>query len=303
MSDTTVIQDPLPSVGNPERVNYATGVLLDAPDFRDEQTYHRARLARMLQYLVGMGTIAGLGVVPPDAGDAELRLQVSPGLALDRYGRPIELDIPECIRLARWFAAQDTSVLRGALHRAPAVTVDAAVVADVFLAWHECPRAKTPALAAGPFDALDAVVPARLADCHQLKLVPRAESTEPPAGGGPAPTLPTPANLWPDPASFADPAVRHTQLLKTVIGSWFEDPAAAGLPPPLREHVAGEDTSAVLLARVTIPVTLAAGAPADARPVLRLDQRVRVDNSLRPFIYLPGKWLGQAFTTSELVLP
>src|SRR5262245_39411860 len=128
MTDSaTISPDPLETASNPERVNYATGVLLDAHDFQDEQTYHRARLARALQYLVGIGTISGLGVVPPDAGDAELHLKVQPGLALDRFGRLIELDVPECIRLARWFAAQDTSVLRGALHRAPAVPVDLAV--------------------------------------------------------------------------------------------------------------------------------------------------------------------------------
>ena len=56
--------DPLEQDAAPERVNYATGVLLDAQDFLDEQTYHRARLARALKYVVGMGTIAGLGVTP-----------------------------------------------------------------------------------------------------------------------------------------------------------------------------------------------------------------------------------------------
>lgn len=299
MPDSTMPADPLTTTGSPERVNYATGVLLDAQDFQDEQTYHRAQLARALKYLVGMGTIAGLGVVPPDAGDAELHLKVEAGLALDRYGRLVEVDAAQCIRLARWFAAQAPSDLRAALHLAPAVPVAAAVVADVFLAWHECPRAKTPALASGPFDALDAVVPARLADCFELTLVPRAESTEPPAGGGPAPTLPTPANLWPDPSAIADPAARRTQMLQAVIGSWFEDPATDTLPP-LREHVAGQDTSAILLARVAIPVTPAGGA---APPVLRLDQPVHVDNSIRPFIFLPGKWLGQAWTARALTLP
>lgn len=300
MSDSPVIADPLAGTGNTERVNYATGVMLDAQDFRDEQTYHRARLARALKYLVGMGTIAGLGVTPPEAADSELHLTVQPGIALDRYGRLIELEAASCIRLARWFAAQDTSTLRAALHHAPAVPTAAAVVADVFLAWHACERQKTPALAAGPFDALDAVVAARLADCYELKLAPRAESTEPPDGGGPAPTIPTPANFWPDPAGIADPVARREQMLQAVIANWAEDPEATSLEP-LREHVAGQDTSAVLLARVSIPVD--ATVPATDRPRLRTDQRVSVDNSLRPFVFLPGKWVGQALTTKALRLP
>jgi hypothetical protein len=89
-NDPFVPADPIETAPPPERVNYATGVLLDAADFRDEQTYHRGRLARALRYLVGFGTIAGLRVVPPAATDAELELRVEPGLAIDRYGRLIE---------------------------------------------------------------------------------------------------------------------------------------------------------------------------------------------------------------------
>lgn len=298
MADT-LISDPLQTATPAERLNYATGVLLDATDFRDEQTYHRARLARALQYLIGAGTVAGLGVEPPAASDAELHLTVQPGLAIDRYGRLIEIDAAQCIRLTRWFAAQDNGTLRAALHRTPAVAVDAAVVVDVFLGWHQRERAKTPALAAGPFDALDAVVAARLADGFELRLVPRAESTEPPPGGGGAPTIPTPANFWPDPSSIADPAVRRTQMLQAVIGGWFENPAGGPLAP-WREHVPSQDPSAVLLARLAIPVTVPAGG---GRLLQRLDLRVTADNSLRPFVFLPGRWLGQAPGVQPLVLP
>jgi len=67
--------------------------------------------------------------------------------------------------------------------------------------------------------------------------------------------------------------------------------------------VPGHNTSAVLLARVTIPVVLAAGAAPGVRPQLDMAQRVTVDNSLRPFIYLPGKWLGRSFTARPLIQP
>ena len=60
----------------------------------------------------------------------------------------------------------------------------------------------------------------------------------------------------------------------------------------LVEQVDGHDRSAVFLARITIPVTLAANSAADKRPVLNPAKQVTADNGTRPFIYLPGKWLG-----------
>lgn len=291
-ADTTALADPLEAMPPPERVNYATGVLLAAEDFRDEQTYHRARLARVLAALAGFGTLAGLRVFPPEASDPELELRVAPGIAIDRFGRLIEITEPYCIRIARWFAGTSTAALRAAVHRAPRVSVPVAVVTDVFVAALSCARAKTPAFATGPFDALDAVVPARLAEAAQLELVLRAE-------GGPDP-IPSPRNFWP--AADATPEAK----LAAVLDAWEVGTAATsadGSLDPLTEHVPGHNTSAVLLARVTIPVVLAADAGSDVRPQLDMAQRVSVDNSFRPFIYLPGKWLGRAFTARPLIQP
>jgi len=67
--------------------------------------------------------------------------------------------------------------------------------------------------------------------------------------------------------------------------------------------VPGHNTSAVLLARVTIPVDFAPDAAPGVRPQLDMTQPVSVDNSVRPFIYLPGKWLGRAFTARPLIQP
>lgn len=294
MSDsaTDTLADPLELMPPPERVNYATGVLLDAQDFQDEQTYHRARLAKLLSGLVGFGTLAGLRVRPPAANDPELELSVDPGLAIDRFGRLIEITEPYCIRLARWFDQLGTAAARAAIQRSPRVSVPVAIVADVFLSALICARAKTPAFATGPFDALDAVVPARLAEAARLELVPRDE-------GGPDP-IPTPRNFWP----AADATV--AQKLQAVLDSWQTGTAATtadGSLDPLAEHVGGHDSSAVLLARVTIPVVLADGAPPAVRPTLDMTQRVSTDNSIRPFIFLPGKWLGRAFGALPLVQP
>src|SRR5215212_6233762 len=78
----------------PDRVVYALGVLLDAQDFKDEQLYHRGRLARALAYLHGHGTVAGLAVrwdKPLLPGDdpqfpqgREEEIVLKPGLAIDR---------------------------------------------------------------------------------------------------------------------------------------------------------------------------------------------------------------------------
>ncbi len=288
----SILPDPLAASGlQPERVNYATGVLLQAEDFLDEQTYHRGRLAMALRHLVGFGTVAGLAVRAPADKDAELEIHVDPGVALDRLGRIIEIGEPYCIRLARWFAAQDTGDLRAAVQRKPRTPLDVAVVADIFLSAADCGRGNTPSFASGPFDALDALVPARLAEQPQLNLVLRAE-------GGPA-DIPTPKNFWPAPD--AKPADK----LAAVLGS-FDTGLSGGVddgPQPLQEHVEGNDLTALYLARIAIPVTFAADAPAGTRPVLDLTQRTRVDNGARPFIYLPGKWLGGAPAAAALVEP
>lgn len=291
-SPAPTVPDPLAAAGlRAERVNYATGVLLQAEDFRDEQTYHRGRLAMALRHLVGFGTLAGLRVRAPADKDNQLEIHVEPGLALDRLGRLIEVPEPYCIRLARWFAAQAPETLLAAVQLKPRTPLDTAVVADVFLSAADCGRGKTPSFASGPFDALDALVPARLAEQPQLDLVLRAE-------GGPAP-IPAPKSFWP--AGSA----KDEDKLAAVLGS-FDTGLTGGVddgPVPLQEHVEGNDPTAVLLARVAIPVTLPSGAPPGTGPALDLAKRTRVDNGMRPFIYLPGKWLGRAPAAAPLVEP
>lgn len=273
--------DPLEAMPAPERVNYATGVLLDAEDFQDEQSYHRARLATTLRALGGFGTLAGLRVRAPAADDPELALHVDPGVAIDRFGRLVELGEPWCIRLGRWFAAQPTPALLGAVQEG----LPATMLVDVFLSARACARGKTPAFATGPFDALDAVIPARLAEIAALELVIRAEAGVPPL----------PANFWP--AADADADTR----LQAVLDGWRSSVATGtdlGLEP-LVEHVDGHDPSSVFLARVAIPLTLSPGE----RPVLDVVTPVGVDNRGRPFVFLPGKWLGRAISTEPLVTP
>src|SRR5215468_11130838 len=98
--------DPLYAWPPPDRAVYATGVLLDAQDFTDEQTYHRGRLARALTFIAGAGTLAGLRVSAQAAtASTPEEIRVAPGVAVDRLGRLIEIPRPACLRLARWFDA------------------------------------------------------------------------------------------------------------------------------------------------------------------------------------------------------
>lgn len=276
--------DPLTGDYTPERVNYATGVMLQADDFQAEQTYHRSRLAQLIRHLMGFGTLAGLKVLAPPPENNLIEIRVQPGVAVDRYGRMIEIRQPQCIELARWFAAQQQAQLRISTHAKPRIALDKAVVADVFLSAHGCGRGKTPSFASGPFDALDALVASRVAENAKIELVLRSE-------GGPAP-IPQPANFWPKAGADAK------AQLDAVMGSWdrgIADLANENLKP-LTEHVQGRDYSALLLARIAIPVTSETDANNDVTTRLDTTKPVLIDNSIRPFIYLPGKWFGQALS-------
>jgi hypothetical protein len=261
----------------PDRVHYATGTLLGAEDFVAEQAYHRGRLGRALGGLYGHGTVAGLRVtLLPATPDTREQLVVEPGLALDRLGRLIELPRAVCIDLDRWLEALPADTRTGALHpKDPADTL-AGIVVDVFARFVQCARGKTPAQAAGPFDALDYAVPSRIRDGCEIELVPRAE------------TLPRlPQNGWPDLAAIADPVARETAFRDAALNAWSEPPLDSNGErrlAPLAEHVLGQDNAALWLARIQIP---AAGDP----PV-RTPGDLAIDNASRAFVPAHARWIG-----------
>jgi hypothetical protein len=299
------IVDPLTAAYSAERVNYVTGVMLQADDFLAEQTYHRGRLAQLMRHMLGFGTLAGLRVAAPPRDRKLLEIQVEPGVAIDRYGRLIEVQAPYCIEVARWFAAQPMSTLRTATHLAPRTPLDKAVVADIFLSAHPCGRGKTPSFAAGPFDALDALVASRLAETPKLELVLRSEGNpdpERPASAPPQPSnIPNPTNFWPKPSGTAA-AVAAAQI-EAVLGCWdvgTSDSLDDSLSP-LVEHVYGRETSAVLLARVAIPVTIETNSENVVLTRLDTTKKIIVDNSIRPIIFVPGKWFGRALAKPPTV--
>jgi hypothetical protein len=289
--DIDLLTDPeLPGqILPPDRVFYGEGVLLAADDFRDEQSYHRGRLARVLTYLHGAGTAAGLKAVwqkPLKPGDdvnfpqgrAE-ELVVAPGLAVDRLGRLIEVPRELCLRLDDWYLGQDPAELDAAYD-----TTGHVVTADVFIRFVPCERGRTPGFASGPFDALDAAVPSRIRDAFELSLVPRKET----------PPAPLPATQWPD-LTTGSGADRAKHLKEALLAAWHEGTDfldGQGRLLPAQEHVAGQDTTSVFLARIEIP----ADPPAQAgeRPA-RTSADVTVDNLGRRFVVPVGAlaaWLG-----------
>ena len=287
--------DPLKAKQQPpDRVFYATGILLDAEDFNAEQNYHRGQLARTLAHLHGSGTAAGLKInwieasSDPETADAqEEEIQVEPGIAVDRLGRLIEVPRPACIRLMRWFDAQSNDDLAQALYTggeaALVSRVDDAgavvgtdsidgVVADLFIRFVVCERGKTPAFASGPFDALDAVQPSRLRDGYELKLLLRKERP-----------LRLPEQVWPAQGALLPNAI-FDAWHRTTDRTEIQGQKNASELKPLHEHAAGQDTSFVFLARVVLPAEAVEGNP---RP-RRTPGDVRIDNHIRPFVYTAG---------------
>jgi hypothetical protein len=265
---------------SPDRPWYATGVLLDAEDFQAEQLYHRARLAEAVRGLGGCGTLAGLKVEWRDAraaqGDSPAReeeILVQPGLAVDRFGRLIAVSQPTCLRLNPWLARlkntetllRDLSVDGGTIQE---------IVADVFLRFLALPRGYTPAQAAGPFDATDAVQPSRVRDSHLLLLQPRPNSM--PLLGW------LPEDPWAEVRTPPSPANRWAELQRLILegGPSGAERWSGGTAPPRSEHEGGVDPRMVFLARLRIPVS-----PAGAPPLRRLaGQAVTVRNDLREFV-------------------
>ncbi|HEX4947616.1 MAG TPA: hypothetical protein VFZ34_13180 [Blastocatellia bacterium] len=264
------VADPLehPPVP-PERVHYATGMLLDAEDFRAEQTYHRAQLARALGLMNGSGTIAGLNVTWRKAAPNQPEeIHVEAGVAIDSLGRLIVVSRPRCLRLGEWFdehAEVDQRENRDHLKQAFFPDVEVAqfagdtlttakvtgVVANLFLRLQTCERGKSPVFATGPFDTLDAVEPSRLREEPELKLV-LVKTIQPTAR-----TLPTKFDLQ-----------DLLQIQKTIL-EWQD--------PTVREDLSTD----VFLARIVLPAAQTAPTAIPQRAA----GDVRIDNHIRPFIY------------------
>lgn len=301
-----LVQQLLALTQRAERPHYEVGVLLDREDFIAEQSYHRGRLARALATLFGHGTVAGLRVREPrdpaNPGqprrpNTEREIEIDPGLALDRLGRLIELRSTQCFRIQRWFdwtLANDADALDEAVLGSGA---NAVLLLDIFVHFVVCQHGATPAFATGPFNATDATVPAREHDAFELSWVlrPAAEAGALPGNTWPAFDAVNQALAALPTGTAAQQAARErrrSELIgEAILGAWEPLSADAQRPAlgPLTEHPRDDWWDRVLLARVRVPVTAGAGHP-------RLDEAraLEIDNLVRPFVYVPGRWQGRA---------
>lgn len=295
------LNDPLLTAraGAPSRPHYALGMALHEDDFLAEQTYHRGQLARALAAIHGSGTVAGLRVgytarqpeSRPGAGDSQpAELRVEAGLAIDPFGRLIELSRPVCIDLDRWFgpaalpADADAATLTRTASLRDAFDPQGRLTADVFIRFVPCGGGLTPAFARGAADALDAVVAERVLDCAEVRLAPRRPDR-----------LPRPQDPWAGVtgSTFAE---RLEDLRNDVLdpGHWqriVDPPVPDEVPEELRQVPtpglpASVESGAqwVMLARVTFaaagPVGSGGPRPGAAAP--------EIDNLIRRFVLTPG---------------
>ena len=295
--------------GVPERLHYAAGVLLDTTDFEDEQAYHRAQLGRALTALFGFGTLAGLRVLhtatalPGDNSTCSVEVHVKPGLALDRLGRLIEVRREQCLRVEDWLASRDAAgdiVEPTRTAEVKAAVVGAAgsrrLLLDVWLRYLPCAHGRTPAFAAGPFNATDYTVPARLADGFEMSLELAADKngTAVPVNGLP----PLDEALTELQAEVNDADRRQARLAWSVDNvldrTWLTpSDSAPDQLAKLAEHRQEAAWASVLLARVDVPVSDDPFPRVAAKPRVDATAATLVDNRLRPIVFIPTAWRGQ----------
>ncbi len=224
---------------------------------------------------VGSTTLDGNPPVPAwtCAGPSQLEIEVTPGLAIDRVGRMIEVPRTVCIRIELWLADQSVSDLNSALAAAGGNNI----FVDVFATFVPCTQGVTPCFATqDDYDATDAFSPNRLLDSFAMQLLLRSDA---------APKLPLDPWLAMGPLPTGSISAAPTDGLKRSILSANMGPgamipfASEGTGPA--EIPAGFDPSSVFLSRLTIPATSGgAGQP----PNFDLN-KIIIDNLSRLFLY------------------
>jgi hypothetical protein len=249
--------------------------MLGVEDFQAEQDYHRGRLARTLLQLYGSGTVTGLLVqTDGNADPTKLEIQVTPGMAIDRVGRIIEVPRKVCIVMQNWLTQYVQAWQNQQGGGAPgtpsiadpntAIHDGANLMIDVFATFVPCTRGVTPCFATqDDYDATDAFSPNRLLDSFAMQLVLRTDATPK-----------TPLDPWASlGATQPTPAALRAALLAGTLG-----PTGT-----LAEYPPNFDQTAVFLARILVPATAGTGGNP---PVWNLSGlgSANIDNNSRLFL-------------------
>jgi len=253
------MSDALNPPPSPLRVYYSTGRMLGVEDFQAEENYHRGRLARALLQVAGTGTVTGLLVqTDGNADPAKLEIQVTPGMAVDRAGRIIEVPRMVCIGLQNWLTqymaswqAQQAGNLPGvapiadpntAIHDGKNLTI------DVFASFAGCNQGLTPAFGLPDnYDATDAFTANRILDAFAMQLVLRTDATPK-----------TPLDPW---ASFGAQQPPLANLRQSILAGTLGPSGTPAEYPSL-----SFDQTAVFLARILVPATPGAASVAPNPP-------------------------------------
>lgn len=151
-------------------LNYHFGMLLGVDDLRAEQGFHLGQQRRHQRALHGFGVVYGYNI---SFNPAKAELQVSPGLALDPFGRDLSLEQMQCLSLPAWwlkhYTDDDFADARSPADggRAPSdITFDA----DVVLHYRTCLSRPVPAIADACATTQADIAYSRICESVQLSL-------------------------------------------------------------------------------------------------------------------------------------
>lgn len=176
MTDFVTATAGLPALDPWKRVRYSYGLVLGVDEFLQDQHYHTERNRLHNRALHGYGTVWGLALQGPQAGDADPELRVAPGLAVDARGREMHVPTVMCVKLRPWLQRW-----RSWLEPRFGGVAGGSIPLAVSLCYRECETDEAPVPGEPCRTAEDAVRPTRLRDSFELRLALR----ELPAGSPP----------------------------------------------------------------------------------------------------------------------
>lgn len=292
------------------RVAYRHGMMLGVEAVRDEQSYNRRRLNRHQYWLHGTGTVVGLAVTldftapaagaadDPDA-DRDMRLLVSPGIALDGLGREIALHEGYCLDLRAWIEANRDPDTRDWTGSSTHIPQQGGLWLEVSIRAADCDRGLQPVLAHEVNAGIDPVATARIEQGMQLSIRPITPADADPAAlAVPDPIAePLPGAMHPGSPPDLDALLTDSErdyldaladvpeaLVRFHAARLYRLRAATLEPDLLDEQIDG--LARVLLARIRLTTLGDAG-------LVSHPSRVAINNLVRPFVTNPDalRWL------------